>query len=276
MIPGIVSNCWPAQLDAGADLSALIAEAAQRGYRAIELRQTCLGKYETDDHAPIPERLSALPRQFPKVRFNIAINIAFMSARSLLDEPLLAAARAAAVSVAGQFSPHLRLVDLYTVGQRLSDIAPDVSGKNVAQLARTLTELNGMLSIEHSRQPWAAFRKVFDIARDQLDRDRDALRICFDPVNLLSPGDETDPVEITSSLSNDEVSMVHFKQRRDGRSCKTIGDGEIDWQRVIEALHKNEVNCPGLLEIDPHAEIWSSLSKSRQYLEQRGAVFEES
>ena len=48
-ILGIVTNCFRTQLDAGAPLVDLIGEASRRGFRAIELRQTCLGEFEAGD-----------------------------------------------------------------------------------------------------------------------------------------------------------------------------------------------------------------------------------
>ena len=59
MIDGIVSNCFRTQLDSGTALEDLLGEASRRGYRAIELRQGCLGEFETTDRQPIAGHLSA-------------------------------------------------------------------------------------------------------------------------------------------------------------------------------------------------------------------------
>ena len=44
---GIVSNCWKIQLDRGQTLDVLIEQAVRQGLRAVELRQGCLGEYES-------------------------------------------------------------------------------------------------------------------------------------------------------------------------------------------------------------------------------------
>ena len=48
MLFGAISNSWRLQLD-GTDLSDLINLAKQRGSKHVELRQTCLGDYESGE-----------------------------------------------------------------------------------------------------------------------------------------------------------------------------------------------------------------------------------
>ena len=54
---GLVSNCWKTQLEQGQDLVELLDRAGERGLRAIELRQGCLGRFETaGEQQPMSEK----------------------------------------------------------------------------------------------------------------------------------------------------------------------------------------------------------------------------
>jgi len=267
VILGLVSNCWRRQLAEGAALETLIAEASRRGYRAIELRQTCLGRYETaGDYLPLADALAELPGQFPEIRFNVAVCVPFMNPEPASDDPVRRAGKWAAQAVSGEFPPHLRLVDLMTTGRQLQDAAPAAIGNTIARLVRSLVEIGGFLSVENSLQPWQPFREAWNCARRQLGSDAARLRLCFDPCNLLLPDDGTDPAGVTASLSADELSMVHFKQRRDGRFLPTVSDGDVDWRAQLAILKQHRYTGPGLFEIEPHKNIWDHLDESRDYL----------
>ena len=132
---GLVSNCWKLQLDAGAELDALIAEAEWRGLSVIELRQTSLGVYEEGPNfIPNAARLADLSKQFPCVQFNIALSLPCLSGNLSPDDPMFVAGRNAAAALAGQREPHLRLVDLQT--------RPDqCTAESIEQAARGLVDL---------------------------------------------------------------------------------------------------------------------------------------
>ena len=264
---GIVSNCFRTQLTAGASLTDLIAEAVQHGYRVIELRQTCLGEFETgDEPLPLPDSLTVLSESFPGVRFNVAIAVPFLQAGFSADDDVFTAGRWAAHAVAGEYPPHLRLVD--PSASTIAD-SPQTAGSRIARLTRAMIELDGVLSVEHSRQPWHEFRAAFDAARGDLARDGDRLRLCYDPCNLLIPGDGVDPSQITASLKPEELSMVHAKQRSGG-PLHTVTSGDIDWEAQAAALKQIGYGGPILFEIEPHADIWNHLEASRQYLQDTG------
>lgn len=267
---GVVSNCWKTQLDAGERLIDLVQRAEQQGYRAIELRQTCLGDFETSEHLPIADRFSDFPERFPSISFDLAICVPFLNPDMSISDQMFTASLLAAQTLAGSSRPHLRMVDLMTVGEPISSISSEAAGEAIARLARPMIELGGILSVENSRQPWNWFHEAFRTARNQLGSDADSLRLCFDPCNLLLPGDDIDPVQATASLANDELSMIHFKQRREHRSCTTVCDGAIDWPAVIRVINEKEFLCPRLLEIDPSDEIWRNLEESRAYLRECG------
>jgi sugar phosphate isomerase/epimerase len=264
---GIVSNCFRKQLAAGALLTDLIGEAVARGYRVIELRQTCLGEFETgDEPLPLPESMTVLSESFPGIRFDVAIAVPFLQVGFLADDEVFTAGKWAAHAVAGEYAPHLRLVDLST---KLIADSPQTVGNQIARLTRAMIELDGILSVEHSLQPWSEFRAAFDAARSELGPDGDRLRLCYDPCNLLFPGDGVDPAVITASLKPAELSMVHAKQRSGG-PLTTVANGDIDWKAQAAALKQMGYGGPILFEIDSHAAIWSNLESSRRYLQEQG------
>ena len=122
---GLVSNCWRLQLLEGALLDALIGEAAERGFRFVELRQTCLGGFEHGDECiPDAVELARLPDQFPEVHFDLAVSLPYFSHANVIQDPLFAAAKRAACVLAGSHKPHLRLVDLNTTAEQLGQSGP--------------------------------------------------------------------------------------------------------------------------------------------------------
>lgn len=275
MLLGLVSNCWRTQLDSGTPLDDLIAEASRRGYRAIELRQGSLGDYESG--APcLPDAcaLSELPNRFPGLRFNIAIDVPFLHPEMTPGDCVFSAGKRAAQAVAGEWPPHLRLVDLTTSAPELETTGPERAGETIVRLAESLRAIGGILSVENSRQRWNSFRAAFDLAHRQLGADLSRLRLCYDPANLLFPDDAVDPTEVTASLVPDELSMVHFKQRKDGRSYPAVCDGDIDWPSQMAALKTMHYAGPGLFEIGPHRRIWEYLAGSVNYLRRLGLTTE--
>jgi hypothetical protein len=272
---GLVSNCWKTQLDAGSDLESLIDEGCQRGFSVVELRQTCMGRFEQGE-IPLPDAdaITVLPQRFPGVRFNVAVQVPFLSSDMTILNTVFVVSSWAAQAVAGETPPHLRLVDLTTVGDAEDWANRDSIAERLAELTRTLIEIDGVLSVEHSRQPWEFFRTVFNSARERLGTDADRLRLCYDPCNLLVPGDDVDPNEVTGSLAAVELSMVHFKQRCDGRTDTRVGDGDIDWKTQAELLAQMNYAGPGLFEVTSSEALWDDLEESIARLMSDGFKFD--
>lgn len=271
MLLGLVSNCWRTQLAGGAPLDGLISEAHRRGYRAVELRQTCLGSYESgDDHLPLADALSDLPGRFPGIRFNVAVNVPFLNPQITPDNPVFAAGKWAAQAVAGEYPPHLRLVDLKTTGRPWAEKFEEEVATAIARLTSSVLEIDGVLSVENSRQPWNLFREVLHATRKQLGADAARLCLCFDPVNLLLPDDGTDPAEVAASLSAEELSMVHFKQRINGQIHPAVRDGDVDWAKQLALLEQIGYRGPGLFEVESHKHVWEYLAGSTEYLRRLG------
>ena len=265
MIDGLVSNCWAWQLAHGESLVDLIEQAQNRGFTYIELRQHSLGEFEIDG-LPTPRAFRELGARFPSMEFDLYREVT----ERIRESPLFEASRSACIELSGTRRPHLRLVDLTTTEDDSRSLNPTQSACIIADMTESLFDVGGILSLEHSIQPWSFFRAAFDAARDELARrgiDRNSLRICFDPCNLLLLEDEhLDASEVTRRLSRDELSMIHFKQRIDASPVPNVCDGQIDWRRVCSAIRERSLDVPYLLEIPGTAEIWDHVDRSCEYV----------
>ena len=270
MIPGIVSNCWQWQLGQGSGLEDLLGQALDRGYLAVELRQSCLGSFENrEGFVPKVSALGRLPDRFREIRFDLALAFPFLGPGGVAEDPLFRTGVDAARALAGRFRPHLRLVDLATTGEMLKGREPQVAHE-VARLAEPLADAGGWLSLEHARQPWSCLTRVMAEARRLLGSRSGHLRLCYDPVNLLFASDRPDPAEVVRHLDAAELSMVHLKQFRSGELQPSIEAGEIDWEAQISGLARQGYQGPALFEVRSDERIWENLDRSRVYLESLG------
>lgn len=270
MILGIVTNCFQHQLQAGASLVDLIAEAERRGYRAVELRQGSLGEFETTDGLPDANSLTELPRRFPNVRFNVAMQFPFLGAGCDPHAPVFSTGKWAAEAVAGEAPPHLRLVDLTTTDEEFEDNDPLELANRLEILIDAMAEIDGVLSIENGPQRWDVFKRVFDAAREKTGPDAHRLMLCYDPCNLLARDDNPEPAEATISLSGDDLSMIHFKQRSGGVVQPAVGDGDVNWSTQQAALEEIGYAGPALFEVASGAQLWEALERSEAYLRDCG------
>ena len=267
MIAGLVSNCWQVQLSAGEGLDELIAEAERRELRVIELRQGCLGSFESgDSNIPDVSLLAELPRRFPLMRFNVAMSVPFLSPVTPFSRTLLDAGRRAAVAVAGAGRPHLRLVDL----ESPFEVKPDLAHDNLIELAQSMAPSDGLLSVEHSRQEWHGFLRAFRSARETLGGQQNRLCICFDPCNLRMAEGSIDLADAARSLSKAEVSMVHLKQCQENCVLPSVSDGDVNWRMMGRVLTEMEYCGPALFEIDSKPDVWHRIEASQEYLARVG------
>ncbi len=272
MNAGIVSNCWQAQIQQGVSLESLVVQARDRGYVAIELRQGCLGDCESsDDLVPDVERLSELAAACDGLTWDLALGYPCFAPGNAGDDAVFTAGCQAIGPLAAGRTPHLRLVDLQTDHTR---VATAEAADTVLRLLTAVRRVGGLLSIEHAREDWGWFREVFDRARTAAGPDRDWLKICFDPCNLLLAPGEPDPATVTAGLAPAEISMIHFKQRRDGQPWPAVDEGEVDWAAVVRAINGmgDGQGFPGpyLFEIAPSPEVWECLDGSRVFLDRLG------
>lgn len=260
---GVVSNCWRAQLERGEPLEGLIDEAVGRKYRAVELRQTCLGRFERHD-VPDAKALASFPKKFPTVRFNIALAVPIWSGNVEPTDSLFASGVDSAWATAGALPPHLRLVDPITPEEQVESDDERIA-RQVADLTLPLYEMGGMLSIENARLPWERLASIFATAKGMLGPEESSLKICYDPCNLF-PADGAQAGQITRSLAPKDIAMVHFKQSRDGAPLTTMTTGDVDWDDQLRALDEIRYEGPALFEIAPHDDIWKHLDSSRQFV----------
>jgi hypothetical protein len=268
---GAVSNCWKAQLQTGTQLTAIIETAQQHGLQHIELRQTCLGQFESrEGHIPLAKNLPELPQQFSEMTFNLAIAFSFLSPTASTNDPLFQAARLAAQALAPKGLPHLRLVDLQTTPDKLNQLSPQDIGQNIAQMVLAMSEVDGILSVENSIQPWPALLAAIRSAQEILGPNQHKLKLCYDPANLFYVDDGIEPSDALASLSASEISMVHFKQRQHNKPLAAVAQGDVDWEQQLAQLKTMNYNGPALFEIESTENIWENLTSSQQYLERCG------
>jgi sugar phosphate isomerase/epimerase len=268
---GLVSNCWKVQLDAGARLTELVEQAANEGFRFVELRQRCLGDCEdSESRLPFPQMLKELAERFPDITFDLAVELPVFSesidASSVPVDTMLQGAKT--LSAHGH-PAHLRIVDLVSKTVPGTRPADDSAGSRfclqdaVDSLSNLKTALpNGILSVEHSFQPWTAFRTLFEVANSPGIN----VRLCYDPCNLWLAGDGDEADEITARLPVDWLSMVHLKQRVDSSVSSRLEQGEVNWPRQLSLLNNARYTGPLLFETTPSEDVWECLRDSRDYL----------
>jgi sugar phosphate isomerase/epimerase len=270
---GVVSNCFKSQIDAGQPLGDLIGQASQRGFSVIELRQGCLGDCESENElVPDPDRLQALVESCPGLQWDLALGYPCFDPTTSGDDPVFVAGCESIGRLShGDQVPHLRLVDLST-DHATVDVAD--AAQTVGHLLERVREVGGMLSIEHARESWEWFSEVFARAREAAGDNGQWLKICFDPCNLLMAPGCPDPAQVTADLDPDAISMIHIKQRRDGRPWPAVAEGEVDWPEVISAIDQmgqgRGFHGPLLFEVAPSRDIWEFLDGSRVYLSRLG------
>jgi len=270
MIPGAISNSWKMQL-LNHDLVELVQDAQSRGARHIELRQTCMGAYETgsgDAWRPALPKLAELAAGFPKLSFNLAIEWPFLSAESDPGrEQFQSALRAARVLDAN--APHLRLVDLTPFDAAWSDESriPDKALEQTADLTLAASQQGVNLSIENVGQTIAGITLLVRTVRSRLPENAGRfLGICPDPANQLPRYPDSDPVAEIVSAPLDFLKIVHFKQNRSGKPHPTIDSGDVDCLRQMRVLRKAGYRGAIVMEIPPHEKAMENLSASFEYL----------
>tara|TARA_R110002072_G_scaffold303099_1_gene493561 strand:- start:321918 stop:322787 length:870 start_codon:yes stop_codon:yes gene_type:complete len=272
---GLVSNCWKRQLDAGVKLSVLTERAVQEGFRFVELRQGCLGECEdSKTRLPHADMLKKLAQDFPEITFNLAVELPvfseFINVSAGTVEAVLTGARALSEN---DRPAHLRIVDLVsrnTPARRSATAAPEAEF-SLEDVVDSLLNLkaqlpDGILSVEHSFQPWAGFRQVFEAADLHTNSSRDAIQVCYDPCNLWLTDDGQAANGTTKRLPVEWLSMVHLKQRTGGSISTRLEPGDVDWPRQLKLLHSAGYTGPFLFETAPSNDVWQCLSDSRNYL----------
>jgi sugar phosphate isomerase/epimerase len=275
---GLVSNCWKMQLDVGESLSSLIARAVDVGFRFVELRQGCLGECENPEtRLPHVDELVSLASKFHEVTFDLAVELPVFSSPVTVASSDVRTMLDAAHALSDASRPaHLRIVDLVSkqVPRSRVDDAQHESGFFLEDAITSLQELQnelaaGVVSVEHSYQPWSGFRRLFEATRStsgDANSSGPMPRLCYDPCNLWISGDGESANEITETLPVEWLSMVHLKQRCGGAVSTRFEPGEVDWSRQLAALNRAGYAGPFLFETAPTEDVWQCLADSRRYL----------
>lgn len=206
--------------------------------------------------------LADLSSRFPAVQFNLAVSLPICSGLLLKDDARFIGALAASIALARDGQPHLRLVDTETRVPYLDDDGVAHAGAALAAMTRRLVQVDGFLSIEHAYQSWSIFWSMFQKGRLGLGHAAVRLRCCFDPCNLLLTESSATVPAIVEAISPGDVSMIHLKQRADGRIQPEVAEGDLDWTLLLSTLRRQNHQGPWLFEVAPHAEIWSHLDRS--------------
>ncbi|MGE0606607.1 MAG: sugar phosphate isomerase/epimerase family protein [Pirellulales bacterium] len=269
MLTGIVSNCWRLQLEGGAKLEELVAEAARQGFQAIELRQGCLGEFEDrESQIPRPAALAELARRFPELRFNLALAWPFFDSEWPLDDPLLSAGLAAAQALAPlPGATHLRLVDVSTDDGAAARDNLELLASRIASIARQLFDGGGKLSLENGRQPWTRMVHLMALTREHAQATGAEICLCYDPANVPDIAQPAVARQVLADVSRLSLGMVHFKQLRAGEMQAEVNAGDIDWKVQIQTLSRLGYAGPACLEIRASQEIWRHLLASRKYID---------
>jgi hypothetical protein len=272
---GLVSNCWKVQLDSGASLSDLVDRAATEGFRFVELRQGCLGECEDPEtRLPSADSLKKLAQDFPEITFDLAVELPvfseFIDVSSKTVDAMLRGARAISEN---DRPAHLRIVDL--VSKAVPNGRADAVVANAAfyleDVVDSLRNLKaqlpaGIVSLEHSFQPWSGFRRVFESTSPAGGSLNAAVLVCYDPCNLWLTDDGENANEITARLPVDWLSMVHLKQRVDAAISPRLEQGDVDWPGQLSLLNSAGYTGPFLFETAPSEDVWECLRDSRDYL----------
>lgn len=270
---GLVSNCWKIQLDSGVSLSSLVDRAAAEGFRFVELRQGCLGECEdSETKLPLADSLQKLARRFPEITFDLAVEFPVFSEATDVSSKTVEAMLSGARAISGNDRPaHLRLVDLVSkevpdrraVATNAAFCLEDVVDSLLNLKAQLPT---GIVSVEHSFQPWAGFRRVFESTSLGKESSNNSAQVCYDPCNLWLSDDGENANEITAQLPVDRLSMVHLKQRVDGAISPRLEPGDVDWPGQLSLLNSAGYSGPFLFETAPSEDVWECLRDSREYL----------
>lgn len=268
---GIVTNVFRKQLDAGAALAELIAEARQRGFNSFELRQRALAECESEACVPLPEQCAELRVQFPEAAFNIAIEFPIFSQPYDINDPLYLAARDAAFELRADRG-HLRFVDPTPGTALLTDESRLNEQARCLELLVVDAEASGVrISIEHSRQPLHVTRELIRRASALIEASgviaRSNLGICFDPCNLVNSAlERQDAVAAIVALPVDDIFMFHIKQSITGTVLPFVDAGDVDWSATLKVMRDKGYAGPTLFEIAPSDEVWDNLERSRDYV----------
>ncbi len=270
MILGAITNSWAEHIFT-ADLLRLVARVQRRGAGHIELRQSFLALYEEgegDEWRPVKDKLARLVRTFPLLTFNLAVAYPCLTRDSDPDAPKFQASLEVAKVVGSATTPRLRLVDTAAFEEpweKSGDLPSAALG--VAELAREAARNGVHLCIENAGQPIRSMGLLVREARRSMpENEASCLGLCVDPINSMRADPDGDPIAEIEALPPDYISMVHFKQTRDGQPHPSVDDGDLDYLRLLRVLKDKGYEGLAILEIPPTERAFDNFGESVEYL----------
>lgn len=268
---GTVSNGWM-ELLRDSTLAEQCRRAKELGFGYVELRQRALGAAEErvagDDRPwPIPAALATLREEASGLEYNLAVEAPFQTSVIAPDDPYIQRCLEAAVALGGD-SPVLRFVDLSSAPALLDDAAVDRLGASIARLAIRLAGQGVTVALENCKHPVRALRALIERAAVALPEDVPVPRICWDAHNQISQQLELEsPVDLARHVGIEELFELHFKQSHLRELLPdVVGEGDIDWHAILQALHGRGYQGPALFELPPGPDIWDRLTHSAAYV----------
>jgi sugar phosphate isomerase/epimerase len=269
VIIGAITNSWKEHIP-HTDMARMVERVRNRGASHIELRQTFLGQYEQgsgDDWRPDIAGLERLSRTFPTMSFNLAAGYPCLSREQDPNEPVFQACLETAKRV-NPVTPRLRLVDTKRAEgfwERPEDIPETALG--VAALVKEAASQGVMLFLENGPQPIRSMTLLVQEVRKSLSPEEAAyFGLCLDPINSLRTDPDSDPVAELDAAPDDYIFMMHFKQTRGGEAYSSVGEGDLDYSRLLETLEAKRYQGLAVLEIPPQEEVFDNFRDSVEYL----------
>ena len=270
MILGAITNSWGEHIY-GIDLPRLVERVRRRGASHVELRQTYLGQYEEgagDEWRPVVNKMARLSRTFPGLTFNLAIAYPCLTTEPDPSSPRFQVSLEAAKAVC-PLAPRLRMVDTARfdgLWESSEDIPPTALG--VADLARESARQGVRLFMENAGQPVRSMALVIQEARGMLSAgEAPYLGLCVDPINSMRADPDSDPIAEVEALPLDYILMVHFKQTRNRQPHPVVGDGDLDYPRLLGVLESKGYDGLAILEIPGGEQVFDNFRESADYLQ---------
>ena len=269
MIIGAITNSWREHIP-HTDMARMVERVRNRGAAHIELRQTCLGQYEQgagDDWRPDIAGLEKLSRTFPTMSFNLAAGYPCLTREQDPKEPVFQACLETAKRI-NPVTPRLRLVDTTRsegFWEKPEDIPATALG--VAALVREAASQGVQLFLENGPQPIRSMALLVQEVRNSLNPEEASyFGLCLDPINSLRTDPDSDPVTELEAAPDDYIFMMHFKQTRSGEAYPSVGDGDLDYSRLLKALESKGYDGLAVLEIPSEEAVFDNFRESVEYL----------
>ena len=151
--------------------------------------------------------------------------------------------------------PRLRLVDRETTGK----INPSAGVENLKKYCRLLSGFPVLLVIENSRQPAPL---TMDLAVEG------GAFMAYDEANVYGTDGTviSSPEKFWESVKTESLVSVHFKQKTGEGVLPRVGDGFVDFSRIVDNLKSGKYGGDLLLENKPSDDPLKDAVLSREYL----------